>query len=58
MGVLASAPSALTIDEISRQFSQGRQVDRRVAQTILALARLGHITAPESADRFALRGVG
>jgi hypothetical protein len=45
----------LTIDEISRQFSQ---VERRVAQTVLALARLGHITAPDGADRFALRGVG
>jgi hypothetical protein len=41
MRALAGATEALTIEQIARSFSQGRQVEKRVGLTILALARLG-----------------
>ena len=55
MRVLATTPAAITIDDMSRHFSQGKQVEKRVAMTILALARLGHISSNDGGTTFALR---
>jgi hypothetical protein len=55
MRELASAQGALSVDDISRRFAQCRQIEKRVASTILALARLGHIAAGDRADSFVLR---
>ncbi len=57
MGVLASASDALTIGQIARTFSQGKQIEKRVALTILALARLGHLSSADSGETFMLRRV-
>lgn len=58
MRVLGTGPSALTMDEIARQFRQGRQVSDRVSRTIGALARLGHVATPAGDARFTLRSIG
>lgn len=55
MGVLASASDALTIGQIARIFSQGKQIEKRVALTILALARLGHLSSTDGGETFMLR---
>lgn len=57
MGVLASASDALTIGQIARIFSQGKQIEKRVALTILALARLGHLSSTDNGETFMLRRV-
>jgi hypothetical protein len=57
IGVLRAAQSALSIDDISRHFSQGRQVERRVASTVLALARLGHLASSDGGNTFTLHPV-
>jgi len=54
MRVLAVTPAPITIPDIARHFSQGRQIEKRVGLTIMALARLGHIAMP-TADAFMLR---
>lgn len=53
--MLATAPAQLTIDAIAQSFAQGLQVKKRVAVTILALARLGHLSSPDGGDSFTLR---
>lgn len=58
MRMLAITPAPLSIDQLSRGFQQGRQVEKRVALTILALARLGHIASPDGGQTFMLRRVG
>ena len=55
MSILATTSSALTIADISRHFSQGMKVEKRVAMSILALARLGHVASNDSGETFALR---
>ena len=57
MGVLASASDAMTIAQIARTFSQGKQIEKRVALTILALARLGHLSSTDNGETFILRRV-
>ncbi|MBL8882985.1 MAG: class I SAM-dependent DNA methyltransferase [Hyphomicrobium sp.] len=57
MGVLASATDAITIEQIARIFSQGKQIEKRVALTILALARLGHLSSTDNGETFMLRRV-
>ncbi len=57
MGVLASASDAMTIAQIARTFSQGKQIEKRVALTILALARLGHLSSTDNGETFMLRRV-
>ena len=42
----------------SIQFKQRRKIEKRVAHTILALARLGHIATEDGGRTFALRGAG
>ena len=58
MRVLATASQPVAITEIARTFSQGRQIEKRVASTILALARLGHLSSPDGGETFALRRSG
>ena len=55
MSILATTSTALTIADIARHFSQGMKVEKRVAHSILALARLGHIASNNNGDTFALR---
>lgn len=55
MRVLASATSALSVPQIAHAFSQGRQIERRVALTILALARMGHLASTDGGETFMLR---
>jgi hypothetical protein len=55
MRELATATTPLTIEQIARSFSQGKAVEKRVALTILALARLGHITSSDGGKTFMLR---
>jgi hypothetical protein len=57
MSVLAGARGPMTIDAIAQTFSQGPQVKRRVALTVLALARLGHLSSPDNGESFTLRRV-
>lgn len=54
MRILAATPSAITIPDIARHFAQGRQIEKRVGLTIMALTRLGHIAMP-SENAFMLR---
>ena len=58
MRALATASQPIAITEIARTFSQGRQIEKRVASTILALARLGHLSSPDGGETFALRRSG
>ena len=58
MRVLATASQPVAITEIARTFTQGRQIEKRVASTILALARLGHLSSPDGGETFALRRGG
>jgi hypothetical protein len=55
MSVLANAPDAITIAGIATKFSQGKAVEKRVAATITALARLGHLTTTDGGGSFAMR---
>ena len=55
MRALAFAPGALSIDDIAATFKGGLQNKRRVALSILALARLGHISSTDGGATFALR---
>jgi hypothetical protein len=55
MSVLATATRPISIDDIAATFSQGRQIKKRVAMTILALARLGHLASPDGGQSFSLR---
>ena len=57
MRVMAGASSPLSILDIARHFSQGKAVEKRVALTILALARLGHLSSPDGGETFQLRRV-
>ena len=45
--VLTTATAPLTIDEVCRHFAQGRQIEKRVALTVQALARLGQLSSPD-----------
>jgi hypothetical protein len=53
--VLAAARQALTVEQIARAFSQGKQIEKRVALTVLALARLGHLSSTDDGQSFMLR---
>jgi hypothetical protein len=55
MSVLAIAGRPFTIDDIAANFAQGKQVKKRVAMTILALARLGHLASSDGGQSFSLR---
>ncbi len=55
MRVLATSPRPLSIQDVARHFSQGLKVEKRVALTILALARLGHLSSPDAGETFLLR---
>ena len=55
MRILAGNSQALSHTDIARTFAQGRQIEKRVASTILALARLGHIASPDDGTTFTLR---
>jgi hypothetical protein len=57
MWVLRAAQSALSIEDIARHFSQGRRIEQRVASTVLALARLGHLASSDGGDTFTLHPV-
>jgi hypothetical protein len=57
MRTLAVASDTLSIRQIARSFAQGKAVEKRVALTILALARLGHLSSPDGGQSFVLRGV-
>jgi Fe2+ or Zn2+ uptake regulation protein len=53
--VMATAEEPLSISAICSYFSQGRQVEKRVASTVFALARLGHLTSTDDGNTFSLR---
>jgi len=55
MRVLGTAEEPISIAAICSHFSQGRQVEKRIALTVLALARLGHLTSVDGGETFALR---
>ncbi|MGH6816018.1 MAG: class I SAM-dependent DNA methyltransferase, partial [Hyphomicrobiaceae bacterium] len=54
---LAAAQAPMTIEHLCRCFKQGKQVEKRIAFTILALARLGHLASPDGGNAFTLRGL-
>lgn len=58
MRLLSTASSPLDIGAIVRHFAQGKQIEKRVALTILALARLGHLSSSDNGQSFALRRAG
>jgi len=53
--VMATAEEPLSISAICSYFSQGRQVEKRVASTVFALARLGHLTSTDDGNTFSWR---
>jgi hypothetical protein len=55
MHVLATAVQAMTIEQITKRFSQGKAVEKRVTLTVLALARLGHLSTTQDGRSFVLR---
>ena len=55
MRVLATAIQPIATTEIARAFLRGRQIEKCVASTILALARLGHLSSPDGGETFSLR---
>ena len=55
MRALALAPAPLAISAIAGSFAQGKQIEKRVALTILALARLSHIATADNGQTFTLR---
>lgn len=57
MRVLATAAASLSIQDVARHFKQGLKVEKRVALTMLALARLGHIASADNAETFSIRKV-
>jgi len=57
MRVLASAELPLSVGAVCAYFSQGRQIEKRVQATVLALARLGHLTSTDGGETFSLRRV-
>ncbi len=57
MATLASASAPVSIKDVARHFSQGLKIEKRVALTILALARLGHLASPDGGETFLLRRV-
>lgn len=57
MRVLGTSPASLSVAAICGYFSQGRQVEKRVAMTVLALARLGHLRSTDGGETFSLRRV-
>lgn len=58
MRVLATSPEPISIPRIASTFAQGKAIEKRVALTVLALARLGHLASPDGGDTFTLRRVG
>lgn len=57
MSVLAAAETPLSVAGICSYFAQGRQVEKRIAATVAALARLGHLTTSDGGITFTLRRV-
>jgi hypothetical protein len=55
MSVLATASRPVRIGEIAASFAQGKRVEKRVALTILALLRLGHLASFDGGESFSLR---
>lgn len=41
---------------LATRFKQGKRVEKDVAMTLLAIARMGHLTTPDGGKSFALRG--
>ena len=58
MRTLASAPAPLTVSTIASSFAGSARNEKRIALTILALARLGHIATGDEGKTFALRRIG
>ena len=57
MRVLATVSQPLSVSQIARTFAQGKAVEKRVALTIQALARLGHLSSSDRGETFLLRRV-
>jgi len=55
MRVLASAHAPLSVKQIRKAFDARGRIDERIASTVLALARLGHLTSPDGGDSFMVR---
>ena len=58
MRALMTAPAPLSIATLASGFAQGKAVEKRVAVTVQALARLSHITTTDCGQTFALRRGG
>ncbi len=55
MSVLAAAKEPLRVEDIAVNFAQGKRVEKRIALTMLALARLGHVGSLDGGNSFSLR---
>lgn len=55
MRVLATAELPLSVRAMCGHFSQGRQIEKRIQATVLALARLGHLASTDGGATFSLR---
>lgn len=58
MRVLMTSSEPLTVSAIARCFAQGSRIEKRVASTVQALARLGHLTSADQGRSFAFRRFG
>ena len=54
MHALMNALQPLSIATLASSFAQGKAVEKRVAVTVQALARLSHITTTDDGQTFAL----
>ena len=57
MSVLATAKGPLRMQDIAATFAQGKRIEKRVAVTMLALARLGHLASMDGGQSFSLRRI-
>jgi hypothetical protein len=53
---LAAAERPPTPSDLATRFRQGRRIEENVALTLLAIARMGHLTTPDGGKSFVLRG--
>jgi hypothetical protein len=51
--VLEGVAEPVSIEEIARHFAQGKQIEKRVGLAVVALARLGHLSAAARRSRCA-----
>ncbi len=55
MRVLEAAAAPMSVGDIARHFAQGKQIEKRAALVVAALARLGHLASADGGKTVTLR---